>query len=45
VPDFNLNPAYNPTADQPKAISSPTERVKDGERFLARTAGVDCEST
>ena len=34
VPDFALNSAYTPTADQPKAIASLTDGVEDGERFL-----------
>src|ERR687886_708506 len=32
--DFQLNPAYTPTSDQPKAISGLTDGVEDGERFL-----------
>jgi excinuclease ABC subunit B len=31
---FQLNPAYTPTADQPKAISSLAEGLGDQERFL-----------
>jgi excinuclease ABC subunit B len=35
VPDFKLNPAYTPTADQPKAIESLAEGLRsDDERFL-----------
>jgi excinuclease ABC subunit B len=34
MPDFQLNPAYTPTADQPKAIASLTEGVEADERFL-----------
>jgi len=35
VPDFRLNPAYTPTADQPKAITSLAEGLgSDDERFL-----------
>jgi excinuclease ABC subunit B len=34
VPDFELNPAYTPTADQPKAIESLTEGLDADERFL-----------
>jgi excinuclease ABC subunit B len=34
VPDFQLNPAYTPTADQPKAIASLAEGVDADERFL-----------
>ncbi len=33
VPDFNLNPAYTPTADQPKAIAGLAEGLGAGERF------------
>jgi excinuclease ABC subunit B len=33
VPDFKLNPAYTPTADQPKAISGLAEGLGGGERF------------
>jgi excinuclease UvrABC helicase subunit UvrB len=31
VPDFRLNPAYTPTADQPKAIDSIAEGLDAGE--------------
>jgi excinuclease ABC subunit B len=34
MPDFQLNPAYTPTADQPKAIESLAEGVVADERFL-----------
>jgi excinuclease ABC subunit B len=34
VPEFKLNPAYTPTADQPKAISSLAEGLRADERFL-----------
>jgi excinuclease ABC subunit B len=33
VPDFKLNPAYAPTADQPKAIAGLAEGLGEGERF------------
>jgi len=33
VPDFQLNPAYTPTADQPKAIAGLAEGLREGERF------------
>src|ERR1700759_3385053 len=33
VPDFNLNSAYIPTADQPKAIAGLAEGLRKGERF------------
>jgi excinuclease ABC subunit B len=33
VPDFKLNPAYTPTADQPKAIAGLAEGLGAGERF------------
>jgi excinuclease ABC subunit B len=33
VPDFNLNAAYTPTADQPKAIAGLAEGLRKGERF------------
>src|SRR5918998_4914635 len=35
MPDFKLNPAYTPTAAQPKAIESLAEGLRsDDERFL-----------
>jgi excinuclease ABC subunit B len=33
VPEFELNPAYTPTADQPKAIAGLAEGLRQGERF------------
>jgi excinuclease ABC subunit B len=33
VPEFELNPAYTPTADQPKAIAGLAEGLGEGERF------------
>jgi excinuclease ABC subunit B len=33
VPDFQLNPAYTPTADQPQAIAGLAEGLREGERF------------
>jgi excinuclease ABC subunit B len=33
MPDFELNPAYAPTADQPKAIAGLAEGLGEGERF------------
>jgi excinuclease ABC subunit B len=33
VPDFKLNTAYIPTADQPKAIAGLAEGLDNGERF------------
>ncbi len=33
MPEFKLNPAYTPTADQPKAIAGLAEGVEAGERF------------
>jgi excinuclease ABC subunit B len=33
VPKFELNPAYSPTADQPKAIAGLAEGLREGERF------------
>jgi excinuclease ABC subunit B len=33
VPEFKLNPAYTPTADQPKAIAGLAEGLEKGERF------------
>jgi excinuclease ABC subunit B len=33
VPEFQLNPAYTPTADQPNAIASLAEGIEAGERF------------
>jgi excinuclease ABC subunit B len=35
VTEFQLNPAYTPTADQPKAISGLVEGLEADERFLA----------
>src|ERR671923_113488 len=34
MPEFQLNPAYTPTADQPKAIASLSEGLNAEERFL-----------
>ncbi len=34
MPDFKLNPAYTPTADQPQAITSLSEGIRAGESFL-----------
>ncbi|MDX6622915.1 MAG: excinuclease subunit [Solirubrobacterales bacterium] len=33
MPDFQLNPAYTPTADQPKAIAGLAEGLRAGDRF------------
>jgi excinuclease ABC subunit B len=33
MPDFKLNPAYSPTADQPKAIEALTEGVEAKQQF------------
>jgi excinuclease ABC subunit B len=33
VPEFKLNPAYTPTADQPQAIAGLAEGLAQGERF------------
>jgi excinuclease ABC subunit B len=33
VPEFELNPAYTPTADQPTAIAGLAEGIEAGERF------------
>jgi excinuclease ABC subunit B len=33
VPEFELNPAYTPTADQPKAIAGLAEGLRQKERF------------
>jgi excinuclease ABC subunit B len=33
VPEFKLNPAYTPTADQPKAIAGLAEGLEEKERF------------
>jgi excinuclease ABC subunit B len=35
VPAFKLDPVFTPTADQPKAIASLSEGVREGERFQA----------
>ena len=34
VPEFVLNPAYTPTADQPQAIESLAAGVEAGDRFM-----------
>ncbi|MCB0864422.1 MAG: excinuclease ABC subunit UvrB [Solirubrobacterales bacterium] len=34
MPDFRLNSAYSPTADQPKAIDGLAQGVESGERFM-----------
>jgi len=34
LPDFKLNPAYTPTADQPQAIDELAEGLSTDERFL-----------
>jgi excinuclease ABC subunit B len=33
VPEFKLNPAYTPTADQPQAIAGLAEGLEKGEKF------------
>ena len=33
MPPFKLDPVFTPTADQPKAIASLSEGVREGERF------------
>ncbi|HWI96069.1 MAG TPA: DEAD/DEAH box helicase family protein, partial [Solirubrobacterales bacterium] len=33
MPEFELNPAYTPTADQPKAIAGLAEGLAAGDRF------------
>jgi excinuclease ABC subunit B len=33
VPDFKLNPAYTPTADQPAAIAGLSEGLREGDSF------------
>src|SRR6187397_3666475 len=33
MPEFKLNPAYTPTADQPKAIAGLADGLRKGERF------------
>jgi excinuclease ABC subunit B len=33
VPPFKLDPVFTPTADQPKAIASLSEGVREGDRF------------
>ncbi|UJA20427.1 excinuclease ABC subunit UvrB [Thermoleophilia bacterium SCSIO 60948] len=33
MPDFKLNSAYSPTADQPKAIAQLAEGIESGDRF------------
>src|SRR5690606_14244718 len=34
VPEFRRNPAYKPTADQPRAIAGLAEGIQAGERYL-----------
>ena len=34
MPEFHLNSAYSPTADQPKAIDQLAAGVERGDRFL-----------
>ncbi|MFN8151263.1 MAG: excinuclease ABC subunit UvrB [Solirubrobacterales bacterium] len=34
MPDFRLNSAYSPTADQPQAIDGLAEGIEAGERFM-----------
>jgi excinuclease ABC subunit B len=34
MPKFELDPAFRPTADQPQAIASLSEGVRNGERYL-----------
>ena len=34
MPDFKLNSAYSPTADQPQAIEELTKGINAGDRFL-----------
>jgi excinuclease UvrABC helicase subunit UvrB len=34
MPNFRLNPAYTPTADQPTAIAGLSEGLQGDERFL-----------
>ena len=34
MPEFSLNPAYTPTADQPQAITSLAEGIRGNERFI-----------
>ena len=34
MPEFRLNPAYKPTADQPRAIAGLAEGIQAGERYL-----------
>ncbi|CAN5570470.1 excinuclease ABC subunit UvrB [soil metagenome] len=34
MPEFQLNPAYTPTADQPKAIEALARGLRNDERFL-----------
>src|SRR5687768_14601324 len=34
MPEFKLNPAYTPTADQPKAIEGLAEGITAGEKYM-----------
>ena len=42
---FELNPAYTPTADQPKAIDSLAEGLHAGEEFLTLLGGTGTGKT
>ena len=33
MPKFEINPAYKPVADQPKALKELSEGLTDGDRF------------
>ncbi len=45
MPDFLLNPAYTPTADQPTAIASLAEGLDAQERFLTLLGGTGTGKT
>ena len=36
MPEFKLNPAYTPTADQPGAIAGLAEGLREGERVALK---------
>ena len=45
MPEFKLNPAYTPTADQPKAIDSIAEGLTAGEEFVTLLGGTGTGKT
>src|ERR1044072_3620830 len=45
MPEFRLNSAYTPTADQPKAIDSIAEGLDAGEEFVTLLGGTGTGKT